>query len=119
LLKLLLETLTHAVKPADIATFLGRKRSCNYQGEMGNRFNQRWLGTRLKHQIGPVCLKLYDKFRFILRIETTANNVSFFKQYRQVQHRDGTTTMCGAPMQKTIYSLSRSEWPDNRSAKVR
>jgi hypothetical protein len=37
----LLETLTHAVKPADIATFLGRKlaQRGNYQGEMGNRFN--------------------------------------------------------------------------------
>ena len=42
----LLETLTHAVKPADIATFLGRKRSGNLNGEMGNRFNKRWLGTR-------------------------------------------------------------------------
>ena len=31
------ETLTHAVKPADIATFLGRKLNGNYQGEMGNR----------------------------------------------------------------------------------
>jgi len=45
----LLETLTHAVKPADIATFLGRKLNGNYQGEMGNRFNKRWIGTRIKH----------------------------------------------------------------------
>ncbi len=59
---------------------------------MGNRFNKRWLGTRLKHQMGPVSIKLYDKFNLILRIETTVNNVAFFKQYRQVQHRDGTTS---------------------------
>ena len=65
----LLETLTHAVKPADVATFLGRKLNGNYQGEMGNRFNKRWLGTRIKHQMGPVSVKMYDKFRFILRIE--------------------------------------------------
>jgi hypothetical protein len=102
---LLLETLTHAVKPADIATFLGRKLNGNYQGELGNRFNQRWLGTRLKHQMGPLSIKLYDKFRFILRIETTVNNVSFFQHYRKVQHRDGTTTMRWAPMKKTIHSL--------------
>ena len=101
----LLETLTHAVKPADIATFLGRKLSGNYQGEMGNRFNKRWLGTRIKHQMGPVSIKMYDKFSFILRIETTVNNVSFFKHYRQVQHRDGTATTKWAPMKKTIYSL--------------
>jgi len=101
----LLETLTHAVKPADIATFLGRKLSGNYQGEMGNRFNKRWLGTRIKHQMGPVSIKMYDKFSFILRIETTVNDVSFFNQYRQVQHRDGTTITKWAPMKKTIYSL--------------
>ena len=28
-----------------------------------------------------------------------------FKQYRQVHHRDGTTTTKWAPMKKTIYSL--------------
>ncbi len=102
---LLLEILIHAVKPADIATFLGRKLNGNYQGEMGNRFNKRWLGTRIKHQMGPLSIKMYDKFRFILRIETTVNNVSFFQHYRKVQHRDGTTTTRWAPMKKTIHSL--------------
>lgn len=101
----LLETLTHAVKPADIATFLGRRLNGNYQGEMGNRFNKRWLGTRIKHQMGPLSIKLYDKFRFILRIETTVNNVSFFQQYRKVQHCDGSTSTRWAPMKKTIHSL--------------
>jgi hypothetical protein len=101
----LLETLIQVVKPADIATFLGRKLHGNYQGEMGNRFNVRLLGTRIKHQMGQVTLKMYDKFGVILRIETTVNNVSFFKQYRKVQHRDGTTTTKWAPMKKTIYSL--------------
>jgi hypothetical protein len=101
----LLETLTHAVKPADIATFLGRKLNGNYQGEMGNRCKRRWIGTRLKHQMGPISVKMYDKFNLILRLETTVNKVSFFKQYRQVQHRDGTATMRWAPMKKTIHSL--------------
>jgi hypothetical protein len=101
----LLETLTHAVKPADIATFLGRKMNGNYQGELGNRFNRRWIGTRIKHQMGPVSIKMYDKFNLILRIETTVNNVAFFKQYRQVQHRDGSTTMGWASMKKTVHSL--------------
>lgn len=55
--------------------------------------------------MGPVAIKLYDKFNLILRIETTVNNVAFFKQYRQVQHRDGITSMKWAPLKKTIYSL--------------
>jgi hypothetical protein len=101
----LLEALIQAVKPADVATFLGRKLHGNYQGEMGNRFNVRWLGSRIKHQMGPVAIKLYDKFNIVLRIETTVTNVSFFKQYRKVQHRDGTTTTQWASMKKTIYSL--------------
>lgn len=102
---LLLETLITTVKPADITTFLGRKLRGNYQGELGNRYNKRWLGTRIKHQMGPVAIKLYDKFNAILRIETTVNNVAFFKQYRQVQHRNGSTSTQWAPMKKTIYSL--------------
>ena len=102
---LLLETLITTVKPVDVATFLGRKLHGNYQGELGIRFNRRWLGTRLKHQMGPVSIKLYDKFSLILRIETTVNNVAFFKQYRQVEHRNGSTSYAWAPMKKTVYSL--------------
>ena len=102
---LLLEALIQAVKPADVATFLGRKLHGNYQGEMGNRFNVRWLGSRIKHQMGSVAIKLYDKFNIVLRIETTVTDVSFFRQYRQVHHRDGSTTTKWAPMKKTIYSL--------------
>lgn len=101
----LLETLIQAVKPADVATFLGRKLHGNYQDEVGNRFNKRWLGSRLKHQMGSVSLKLYDKFNIILRLETTVNDVSFFQQYRQVHHRDGSTSTQYAKMKKTIYSL--------------
>ena len=72
---------------------------------MGNRFNIPIAGTRIKHTMGPVAIKLYDKFGLILRIETTVNDVSFFKHYRQVEHRDGSQEMKYAAMQKTIYSL--------------
>jgi hypothetical protein len=101
----LLETLIQAVKPADIATFLGRKLHTLYQGEMGNRFTVRHEGRCLRHRMGPVSIKMYDKFNIVLRIETTVADVSFFQHYRQVQHRDGTTTTKWAPMKKTIYSL--------------
>jgi hypothetical protein len=102
----LLETLIHAVKPADIATFLGRKLHGNYQGEMGNRLgNARCLGTRIKHTMGAVSIKLYDKFGLILRIEATVNDASFFKQYRQVNHRNGQNSKQWAPMRKSVYSL--------------
>jgi hypothetical protein len=102
---LLLAALIQAVQPADIATFLGRKLHGNFQGEAGSRYNKRWLGRRIKHQMGPVTIKMYDKFNLILRIETSVADVSFFRQYRQVHHRDGSTSRKWAPMKKSIYSL--------------
>ena len=101
----LTRTAIHTVKPDNIATFLGRKLNTQYEGEMGNRFNIRIEGTRIKHTMGPVSLKLYDKFGLILRIETTVNDLTFFKHYREVEHRDGTQETKWASMQKTIYSL--------------
>jgi|GEM_PF-89620 hypothetical protein len=102
----LLELLILAVKPADIATFLGRKLHGNFQGEMESRLSQvRHFGTRIKHSMGRVSLKLYDKFGVILRIETTVNDVSFFRQYRQVHHRTGQPSKEWAPLLKSVYSL--------------
>jgi len=102
-------TAIHAVKPDNVATFLGRKLHGNYQDEVGNDFHTRIEGTRIKHCMGPVSVKMYDKFHLILRIETTTNNVSFFKHYRQVEHRgqnrSHTKHFAWAAMKKSIYSL--------------
>lgn len=101
----LIRTAIHTVKPDDIATFLGKKLNGNYQGEMGNRYNVRLEGTRVRHSMGMASIKMYDKFGRILRIETTAKDVSFFKHYREVEQRNGESVMKFAPMKKTIYSL--------------
>jgi hypothetical protein len=58
----LIRTAIHSVKPEHIASFLGNKLTLKYQGEIGNNFNTRILGTRIKHQMGAVAIKLYDKF---------------------------------------------------------
>jgi hypothetical protein len=104
------ETLTrtaiHTVKPEHVATFLGRKLTGNYQDEMGNDFSTRIEGTRIRHHMGPASIKMYDKFGLVLRIETTANDVSFFKHHRKVEQRDGTASFKLAPVKKTIYSLA-------------
>jgi hypothetical protein len=101
----LIRTAIHAVKPENVATFLGRTLHGNFEDELGNRFDTRISGTRLKHQMGPASIKVYDKFSLILRIETTTNDVSFFKHHREVEHRDRTRTLKWAAMKKTIYSL--------------
>jgi hypothetical protein len=77
----------------------------NYQGEMGNTFNVRLLGSRIKHTMGPASIKMYDKLALVLRIETTVNNVTFFKDYREVHHRHGGSETKWTSMRKTIYSL--------------
>ena len=102
----LIRTAIHTVKPDNIATFLGRKLRGNFQGEAGNHYHVRLEGTRIKHSMGKVSIKMYDKFKKILRIETTTNDLSFFKHYRTVEHRDGTTSKKYAAMKKNIYSLA-------------
>jgi hypothetical protein len=105
----LYDMITHtailAVKPQQVATFLGRKLHGAYQGEIGNDFHTRIEGARIKHNMGPVSIKMYDKLGIILRIEITVNDVSFFKHYRKVEHRDGTWEMKEASLKKSIYSL--------------
>ncbi|MGO8720711.1 MAG: hypothetical protein ACLQMO_16075 [Acidobacteriaceae bacterium] len=50
-------TAIHTVKPDNIATFLGKKLVPQFEGEMGNRFNVRIEGTRIKHTMGSVSRK--------------------------------------------------------------
>lgn len=102
----LVATAIHTVKPENIATFLGQKLDPRYQGEIGNNYNIRIEGSRIKHSMGSCSIKMYDKFSKILRIETTANDISFFKHFREVVHRDGTASNQTAPLKKNIYSLA-------------
>jgi hypothetical protein len=95
----------HTVRPDNIATFLGQRITYNCKKEAGNNFNQRILGTRIKHHMGDVSIKMYDKFGLILRIESTCNDIGAFRVTREVNHKDGTVTEEKAPMRKTIYSL--------------
>src|SRR5438093_474920 len=101
----LVATAIHTVQPQNIATFLGQKLSPLYQGEVGNNYQVRIMGSRIKHIMGKTSIKMYDKFQKILRIETTTNEVSFFKHYREVVHRDGTRSMKMAKLKKNIFSL--------------
>jgi len=105
LYEVLSRTAIHAVKPRDIVTFLGRRWSENLEAEIGSQFSTRIEGTRIRHRLDDVSVKMYDKHGIALRIETTTNNVSFFKHRRKVEHRDGSSSMKVAPVKKTIYSL--------------
>ena len=73
----LIRTAIHAVKADHVATFLGRKLTDAYPGEIGNHFETRIQGTRIKHHMGPAAIKMYDKFGLILRIEARPTTSPF------------------------------------------
>jgi hypothetical protein len=94
-----------AVKAEQVASFLGKKITPQLAQELGSRFATRIEGTCIKHRLGKTGVKMYDKFGRVLRLETTTNDVSFFKHHRKVEHKDGHTTREIAALKKTIYSL--------------
>jgi hypothetical protein len=94
-----------AVKAEQVASFLGKKITPQLAQEIGSRFATRIEGTCIKHRFAKTGVKMYDKFGRVLRLETTTNDVSFFKHHRKVEHQDGHSTRELAPLKKTIYSL--------------
>jgi len=93
------------VKAEHVATFLGHRITAQLTQEIGSQFATRIEGTCVRHRFGKSSIKIYDKFGLVLRLETTTNDVSAFKHYRKVEHRQGPATRAFAPVRKTIYSL--------------
>jgi len=91
-----------SVKAEQVATFLGKKITPQLAQEIGSRFTTRIEGTCIKHRLGKVSIKMYDKFNRVLRLETTTNDVSFFKHYRKVEHRDHHETHEIAPLNRCL-----------------
>lgn len=94
-----------SVKAEQVMSFLGKKMSPQLAQELDSRLSTRIEGTCIKHRLGKNSVKMYDKFGRVLRIETTTNDVSFFKHHRKVEHRDGQATRELAAVKKSIYSL--------------
>jgi hypothetical protein len=102
----LLHSIMQTVTVQDIATFLGRRLTSTFNQEAGSRYNVLYEGTRVKHSMGKHSIKIYDKFRKILRIETTTNDVRDFKIFRRVNHRDGTSEMKNTSASKAFIYLN-------------
>jgi hypothetical protein len=98
-------TAIHAVQGEPVATFLGHRRTDSDAGAIGHDFSTRLEGTRIKPSRGPAAIKMDDQFAWVLRVETTGNDVTSFKHHRRVDHRDGTWERKRAPMRKSISSL--------------
>jgi hypothetical protein len=86
-----------------VSGFLGKKVTPQLAQEIGSRLSARIKGRCIKHYMGAAGVKVYDKFSRVLRVETTVNNVSFFKHYRKMEHRDGSAPPgMGAPEENDL-----------------
>jgi hypothetical protein len=94
-----------SVKAEHVASFLGRHITPHLAQEVGSQFATRIEGTCVKHRFGKCSIKMYDKSGIVLRLETTTNDVSFFKHHRKVEHRDRPPSREVASVKKSIYSL--------------
>lgn len=102
------ELVEHALvkfNASDVMTFLGRKLTGNFQGEIITDTKKRPQGVRIKHRMKKNSLKMYDKWS-VLRVEMTINNPREFKIYRKVE-RCGKKVMRWIPMGKSVFNLYR------------
>jgi len=90
----------------DVLTFLGRKLTGHFQGEVSNDYKKRWPGARVKHRMKNNWIKMYDKHGQVLRVETVINRPDEFKVRREVT-RKGEQVMAWAPMRKGVGNLWR------------
>jgi hypothetical protein len=91
----------------DILTFLGRRFHPRFDGEVLTSCQKgRWPGARVKHRVKSNWLKMYDKFGWVLRIETVINDPREFR-VRRLRVRDGRRQMMWCPMNKGVVNLYR------------
>lgn len=102
----LVEHAFYDFKCEDVFSFMGRKLDPKFQGEVVSDYRKRPEGYRIKHRMKSNSIKMYDKFS-VLRIEMTINDPREFKTRKEVQHKDGTTSMRWSPMGKSISNLYR------------
>jgi hypothetical protein len=82
----------------DILSFLGRRSHPRFDGEVLTDCQKgRQPGARIKHRVKKNWLKMYDKFGWVLRIETVINDPREFR-VRRLRTRDGRREMVWCPM---------------------
>ena len=66
----------------DVMRFLGKRPDPRFQRELISDYRERPEGLRVKHRMDANSIKMYDKARSILRVETTLNNPRPFQVFR-------------------------------------
>jgi len=101
-------------KSEDVMRFLGQKLHGNFTGEVTTSYKVRPEGVRVKHWVRGNSLKMYDKARSILRVETTTARTSDFKVLRP-PHDEPRGELAWRPMRKGIADLHRRAMVSQRS----
>jgi hypothetical protein len=91
----------------EVLRFLGRTGHLqgNYDWDVETEYKQRYEGCCIKHWVNQNSLKLYDHLN-IARIETTINQVEFFKVFRASQ-ADPEGPLAWRSMRRTVADLYR------------
>ena len=85
---------------SDILTFLGRNLSGNCLGEvLTDCQKKRHPGARVKHRMKQNCIKMYDRFGLVLRVETVINSARELR-VRRTRPRNGKPAKAWCPMNK-------------------
>jgi hypothetical protein len=91
----------------DILSFLGRRFHPRFDGEVLTDCQKgRRPGARIKHRVKNNGLKMYDKFGWVLRIETVINDPREFR-VRRWRTRHGRPALVWCPMNKGVENLDR------------
>jgi hypothetical protein len=90
-----------------VMTFLGRKYSGRFQGEVRTHWRKREPGAAVKHWVKSNAIKMYDKAGRVLRIETVINDPKEFFVHRPQLKKDGREKVCWCPMSKGVANLYR------------
>src|SRR5215472_876447 len=91
----------------DILGFLGRRFHPRFDGEVLTDCQKgRHPGARIKHRVKTNWLKIYDKFGWVLRIETVINDPREFR-VRRLRTRQGRREMVWCPMNKGVSNRYR------------
>jgi hypothetical protein len=90
----------------DVLRFLGRRMTASLSQEVTSQRREFFEGVRVKHWVGENSIKMYDKQRCVLRIETTINNPRDFKSRREAT-RKGQPGLVWLPMRKGLADIAR------------
>jgi hypothetical protein len=102
----LLKHATLRFSAEDVMTFLGRKLTGHFAGDVGTDYKTRWPGVRVRHRMKENGIKMYNKQGSVLRIETTINRPQEFKVRRR-GFRRGRRVTDWFPMRKGVACLYR------------